>query len=48
MDINKQPHKIGGKQIFWFNGEKWLVRETLKTDKQAKDKLKELCQNQMN
>ena len=43
MDITKQPHKVEGNQVLWFNGEKWLVRETLKTNKQAVEKLEELC-----
>ena len=42
MNIKEQPHKIEGKQILWFNGEKWLVRQTFKTIKKAKDFLKEL------
>lgn len=44
MDITKQPHKVEGKKVLWFNGEKWLVREFCKSNKEAKIKLKELCQ----
>lgn len=41
---NKNDLKIEGKQVLWFNGEKWLVKETLSTNKKAVEKLKELCQ----
>jgi hypothetical protein len=30
------------KQLLWFNGEKWLVRETCETKQKAKDLEKEL------
>jgi hypothetical protein len=45
----KNELKVEGNQVLWFNGEKWLVRETLdfqkdkkKNEKAAKDKLQEL------
>lgn len=45
--INEKPHKIAGNQVIYLNGNKWLVRETLKTNKEAKEKLKELCPHQI-
>ena len=36
--------KLEGKQVLWFNGEKWLIKETCKNKVKAKDKFKELCQ----
>jgi hypothetical protein len=38
----KNELKINGNQVLWWNGEKWLVKETLKTVSQAKNKLNEL------
>jgi len=41
---NKNDLKLDGKQVLWFNGEKYLVKETFKNTKQAKDSY-ELWQN---
>lgn len=35
--MKKFDLKLEGKQVLWFNGEKWLVKETFKNIKQAKD-----------
>lgn len=35
-------YKLDGKQILYFNGLKWLVKETCPTIKKAKELLKEL------
>jgi len=43
MNINLKPHKVEGNQVLYLNGDRWLVRETLKTKKLAVEKLKELC-----
>ncbi len=42
-NINELQHKAEGKQVLYFNGIKWLVRETFKSKKEAVLKLKELC-----
>ena len=34
--------KVKDNQVLWFNGVKWLVKETLKTKEKALSKLKEL------
>ena len=39
----KNELKVEGNQVLWFNGIKWLVKETLKTNKKAVELLKELC-----
>lgn len=46
MDINKQPHKQEGKIIYWWTGEKWLIRETCKTKKEADELLKRIKDKQ--
>lgn len=38
----KNELKLEGKKVLWWNGEKWLVKETCKTIKEAKLKLEEL------
>jgi len=35
--MTKGDLKIEGKQILWWNGEKWLVKETFSTIKKAKE-----------
>jgi hypothetical protein len=47
MNINEQPHKIEGKQVWYFNGEKWLIRETCKTKKEAEKLLKEIEESKL-
>ena len=45
--INEKPHKQDeqdGRKILWFNGKKWLVRETCKTLKEARELLKQVKQ----
>ena len=45
MNINKQPHKIDEKDernVLYFNGEKWLVREFCKNKTEAKKLLDEI------
>lgn len=42
IHVTKRQHKVEGNQIKYFNGEKWLVRETLKTKKKAEDRIKEM------
>lgn len=39
---NKNELKVEGKQVLWFNGEKWLVKETCKSNREAIKKLAEL------
>ena len=43
--INQKPHKREGKIVWYFNGEKWLIRQTCKSIKQAKELLKEINEN---
>ena len=38
----EKEYKIEGNQVFYWNGEKWLVKETLKSVKKAEDLLVEL------
>jgi hypothetical protein len=38
----KNDLKVEGKQVLWWNGIKWLVKETCKTNREALSKLKEL------
>ena len=40
MKTNECKHKVEGNQILYFNGLKWLVRETRPTEKEAQDKYK--------
>jgi hypothetical protein len=42
INHNRLPHKVEGNQVLWFNGEKWLVKETCKTAKKADDLLNEI------
>lgn len=42
MHIHKKKHKLVGEQIQYWNGEKWLVRETLNNKEEAEAKFKEL------
>lgn len=35
--MNKGELKVEGKQVLYWNGEKWLVKETFATVKKAKD-----------
>lgn len=39
---NKNELKVQGKQVLYWNGLKWLVKEFCDTPKKAKDKEKEL------
>ena len=43
----KNDLKIEGNQVFWFNGVKWLVKETLKNNKEAVKKLEELNESRI-
>ena len=45
MDINKQPHKQDGNKVLYFNGLKWLVRETCKSKIEAKNLLSSINGN---
>ena len=38
----EKEYKIEGKIIYYFNGEKWLVKESCKTAKEAKALLEDL------
>ena len=45
MHVTKKPHKQVGNQILYLADEvtnKWLVRETLKTEKKAKNRFKKI------
>ena len=42
ININRQPHKVEGNQVLWFNGAKWLIKETCNTAKKAEDLLNEV------
>ena len=42
MHINKRKHKQEGKIVYWWTGDRWLIRQTCKTIKQAKELLKEI------
>lgn len=39
---NKNDLKVEGKQVLWFNGLRWLVKETCETHEEALTKLTEL------
>ena len=41
-NIHEMKHKVEGRNILYLNGDCWLIRETLKNDKEAKAKFKEL------
>lgn len=43
--ISELQHKVVGNQIKYFNGKKWLVRETLQNEQKAEDRHKELKDN---
>lgn len=43
--VSQREHKVEGNQILYFNGLKWLVRETLSTTKKADDRIKEMKDN---
>ena len=45
MNINKRKHKQEGKIVYWWNGKKYLIRQTCKSIKQAKELLKEINEN---
>ena len=38
----KNDLKVEGKQVLWWNGLKWLVKETYKSNSRAKQGMKEL------
>ena len=40
--INQKNHKIEDKKVLYWNGRKWLIRETCKTKKEAEKLLKEI------
>lgn len=42
MHIDKKIHKIKDNKIYYLNGAKWLVRETLKDEDEAKEVFKKL------
>jgi len=46
--INEKPHKIDGKIVYYLNGDKWLIRQTCKTKKQAEELLKEIKERRTN
>ena len=48
MHINEKLHKIENKIVYWWNGEKWLVREYCKTKKRAEELMKEIEQWRQN
>lgn len=41
-NINKQPHKVEGTTVFYWNGEKWLVREYCESKKEAQELLESI------
>lgn len=43
----KNELKVEGNQVLYFNGEKWLVKETLTNNKKAVEKLEELWPTQL-
>mgnify|MGYP001568512366 CR=1 FL=1 len=42
MHIDDREHKVEGNQVKYWNGLKWLVRETLSTKKDAEKLLDEV------
>ena len=44
--MREKEYKIEGKQVLYFNGVKWLVKETCKTKKEAKELLELLLKRQ--
>jgi len=42
IHINQREHKREGKIVYWFNGEKWLKRQTCKSVKKAEELLKNI------
>lgn len=41
-NVHKMKHKVEGKNILYLNDDRWLIRESCKTNKEAKAKFKEL------
>lgn len=44
--MKPDKYKIIDKQIFWWNGEKYLVKETFQTNKEAEDAFKIINDNE--
>jgi len=42
-DIRNKEHKVEGRKVIYFNGLRWLIRETCKSNEEAEKRLKELC-----
>lgn len=42
MHINKRKHKREGKIVYWWADNRWLIRQTCKSIKKAKELLKEI------
>ena len=40
--LNEKQHKLEGKIVSYYNGEKWLVRETCRTIKKAKELMEQI------
>lgn len=42
VHVTERQHMVEGNQVKYFNGTKWLVRETLSTNRKAKDRIKKM------
>jgi hypothetical protein len=48
MHINEKLHKVEENTVYYWNGEKWLVKEFCRTKKRAKELLEEIEQWKQN